>query len=152
MPLFTDYDLQTGLKPADWPRIFVGLVNALLSTGGGANVGAINTRDGGPQQTLTRTYTTSADMTTAAAISAQPEAGKKVVATDIVISTDTAMNFIVQMETSTNGLLKVFLPANGTVQITLRGYIKGDAADKRLFGKASVAGNVAITLVQFSET
>jgi len=150
MPLFTDYDLQTGLKPADWPKIFVGLVNALLSPSG-SNTSAINTRDGGPQQTLTRTYTTSSDMTTAAAISAAPEAGKKVVAMDIVISTDTAMNFIVQMETSTNGLLKVFLPANGAVQITLRGYLKGDAADKRLFGKASVAGNVAITVVQFSE-
>jgi len=45
----------------------------------------------------------------------------------------------------------VFLPANGTVQITLRGYIKAAVADKKLQGKASVAGNVAITAVYFSE-
>lgn len=113
--------------------------------------GPIDTKDAGPAQNLTRTYTESANMTTAAAITAAPNAGEKVVLMDVLVSADTAMNFSLQMETSNNVLAKVFLPANGVAQITLRGFVKGDAADKRIFGKASVAGNVAITAVQFSE-
>jgi hypothetical protein len=46
---------------------------------------------------------------------------------------------------------KLYLPANGSAQITLRGYLKAAVADKKLMGKASVAGNVAITAVYFSE-
>jgi hypothetical protein len=98
-----------------------------------------------------RTYTTSADITTAAAITAAPTGGQKIVATDIMVSSDTAMLFSIQMETSANVLAAVRLPANGSVQISLRGYLKGDAADKKIYGKASVAGNVYITAVYFSE-
>lgn len=116
-----------------------------------SNQSSIPTTDAGPSQTLTRTYTASADMTTAAAISVAPTSGQKVVAVDILVSTDTAMNFSIQEETSATVFAKVFLPANGTAQITLRGYIKAAVADRRLFGDASVAGNVAITCVQFSE-
>lgn len=108
-------------------------------------------KDNGPAWTVVRTYTESADMTTAAAISAAPTSGQKVIGDDILVSSDTAMNFKIQMETSTNVLAKVFIPANGTVPITLRDGIKGDATDKKLFGKASVAGNVAITVCQHSE-
>ncbi len=109
------------------------------------------TRDAGPAQSVTRTYTASANMTTAAAITAAPPTGFYVVAEDILISTDTAMAFDVEMETTANVLAKVYLPANGTAQITLRGYIKGDTAAKKLQGKASVAGNVAITAVYHYE-
>jgi hypothetical protein len=107
--------------------------------------------DNGPSQTLTRTYTASADMSTAAAITAAPASGKKIVLMDVLISTDTAMNFALQMETSATVLAKVFLPANSVMQVTLRGFIKGDTADKKIYGKASVSGNVAITAVYFSE-
>jgi hypothetical protein len=112
---------------------------------------AISTKDAGPSQTLTRTYTTSANMSTAAAITPSPTTGQKIVAMDILVSTDTAMNFSVQMETSNNVLAKIYMPANSSAQITLRGGLKGDVADKKLFGKASVSGNVAITAVTFSE-
>jgi hypothetical protein len=109
------------------------------------------TSDAGPAWALTRTYTTSADMTTAAALTAAPTAGQKIVAADILISSDTAMLFSVQMETSANVLAAVRLAANGTAHITMRGQLKGDAADKKLYGKASAAGNVYITAVYFSE-
>jgi len=108
-------------------------------------------KDSGPNPTITRTYTTSADMSTAAAITASPESGKKIVAMDILISSDTEMSFIIQEETSATGFAKVFLPANGTVQVTLRGFLKAAVADKKLYGKASASGNVAITAVYFSE-
>ena len=110
-----------------------------------------STTDGGPAQTVTRTYTASADMTTAAAITAAPTAGLKVAAMDLIISTDTAMSFSVQEETSATVFAKVFLPANGTAQLTPRGYLKATVADKKLMGKASVAGNVTITAIYFSE-
>jgi hypothetical protein len=116
---------------------------------GNASIGGV--KDNGPHQDVTRTYTESADMTTAAAISPAPGTGKKIVAMDILVSTDTAMNFTVQMETTGNVLAKVFLPGPGTAIITLRGFLKGDANNKKLFGKASVAGNVAVTAVTFAE-
>ena len=109
------------------------------------------TLDGGPAQAVTRTYTASADMTTAAAISAAPDSGLKIVAMDIIISTDTAMSFTIQEETSDTVFAKVYLPANGVVQLTPRGYLKAEVADKKLFGKASVSGSVAILVVSFSE-
>ena len=105
----------------------------------------------GVSQAVTRTHITSADMTTAAAITAAPTTGQKIVATDIIISTDTAMNFNIQEETSATVFAKVYLAANSTAQISLSGYLKAAVANKKLMGKASVGGNVAITAVYFSE-
>ena len=109
------------------------------------------TKDGGPGWTVVRTYTTSADMSTAAAISAAPTAGQKVVADDIIIFSDTAMSFTIQEETSETVFAKVFLAANGSAQITLRDGLKTAVADKKFFGKASTSGNVTVTLCSHSE-
>lgn len=107
--------------------------------------------DNGPHWKPQRKVVSSADMTTAADISDAPTAGCYAKADDILISTDTAMLFTVQMETSNNVLAAVYLPASGTVQITLRDGLKGDAAGKKLQGKASVAGNVKVTTCWHSE-
>lgn len=109
------------------------------------------TSDSGPSQVVTRTYTASADMSTAAAITAAPDSGLKIVAMDIIISTDTAMSFTIQEETSATVFAKVFLPDDGAIHLAPRGYLKAEVADKKLFGKASVSGNVAITVIYFSE-
>jgi hypothetical protein len=109
------------------------------------------TRDAGPAWTVTHTYTTSADMTTAAALTAAPTAGQKIVLDDILISSDTTMLFELEMETSANVLAAVRLTANSPMQITFRDGLKGDAADKKVFGDASVAGNVYITAAYHSE-
>lgn len=109
------------------------------------------TLDGGPSQSVARTYTASADMTTAAAISPAPDSGLKIVGMDFLISTDTAMSFTIQEETSTTVFAKVFLPANGAIHFSPRGYLKAAVADKKFFGKASVSGNVGVTVVSFSE-
>jgi hypothetical protein len=124
-----------------------GITNALPS--GTNTIGA--TKDSGPNWTVVRTYTTSADMHVAAAITVAPTAGQKIIADDILISSDTAMLFDIEMESSANVLAAVRLPVNGTVQITLRDGLKGDTADKKLYGKASVAGNVYITVCYHSE-
>lgn len=106
----------------------------------------------GLAQVVTRTHTTSADMTTAAAITDAPTSGEKIVATDIIVSTDTQMHFAIQEETSDTVFAAIYLAADSTAQISLHGYIKAEVADKKLMGKASESGNVAITVIWFSET
>jgi hypothetical protein len=107
--------------------------------------------DGGPSWTPARKYTTSANMTTAADITNAPESGLKIVADDILISSNVALEFTIQEETSATVLASVFIPTNGTVQLTLRDGIKAAVADKKLQGKASIAGNVRITCCWHSE-
>lgn len=93
----------------------------------------------------------SADMTAAAAVTDAPTSGQKIVLTDIVISSDTAMNVLIEEETSGTDLFKVFVPANGTVQITPRSKMKLATVNKKVTAKASVAGNIAVTAFYFSE-
>lgn len=107
--------------------------------------------DAGYSKNTTVTTTNSADMTTAAAITAAPSAGQLVKIVDIIFSSDTAMNFIFQEETSATQVAKIFVAANTPVQITPRGQLKTFVAGKKLMGKASVAGNVAVTVIYVSE-
>jgi hypothetical protein len=118
---------------------------------GGGTTAIGTTKDGGPSQTITRTYTASADLTTAAAITAAPTSGQKIVLMDVLISVSVATVVTLEMETSANVLAGFHMPANSTLQITPRGWIKGDAADKKIFAKSTVAGAVKFTAVYFSE-
>src|SRR3972149_730238 len=109
------------------------------------------TKDAGPNWTSVMTYTTSADMQTAAALTAAPTAGQKIVITDILISSDTIMLFEFEEETSATVFAAVRLAVNSPVQITPRGKWKLNTADKKLFGDAGAAGNVYITVWYYSE-
>lgn len=121
---------------------------------GAANIGG--TTDQGPAWTsvfgVSGAAVVSADMTSAAAVTDAPTSGQKLVITDIVVSTDTAMNILFEEETSGTDIFKLFLPANGSAQITTRGKVKLATANKKLTGKASVAGNVAVTVCYYSES
>lgn len=110
-------------------------------------------KDGGPAGTVTQTYIASNDMTTAAAITPAPAAGQYIKALDLLVSnlSDADIDFTVQMETTNNILAKVPIKSNSSHPITLRGYLKGDAVAKKLFGKASAAGEVTITANTISE-
>ena len=121
----------------------IGLVAGVASIGGA--------KDDGPQWVVTRTYTPSADMQTAVALTAVPSSGQKIVIDDLIVSVAAAMEFSIQMETSGNVLASVFLPANGTALVTTRDGLKGDAVDRRIFGKASAGGNVRVTVCYHSE-
>ena len=117
---------------------------------GTAAIGA--TKDNGPETAGTFTYTTSADMTTAASIGPAPTGSQKSVLLQAVISTDTAMQFTIQMETTAGAERQSwYLPANGSVIFVPRHPVKLGTADKRWQGLASVAGNVAISTVTTSE-
>lgn len=102
--------------------------------------------DGGPTWTVKRTTLASANISsTPGDLTTAPNTGKYAHADDILISTDTAMRLDVQMETSGNVLASVYMPANGTVQITMRDGLLADAAGKKLQLKASVSGNIRAT-------
>lgn len=119
-------------------------------TAGTAAIGA--TKDNGPETAGTFTYTTSADMTAAASIGPAPTSTQKSVLLQAVISTDTAMLFTIQMETTAGSERQSwYLPASGSVIFVPRHPVKLGTADKRWQGIASVAGNVAINTVTTSE-
>jgi hypothetical protein len=113
---------------------------------GTATIGA--TQDAGTAFTVTRTYTTSADMQTAAAISPAPTSTEKLYALDIFISTDTAMLIEIEEETSATVFVAGRFPANCAIcQLTPRGEFKTAVADKKFFGDAGAAGNVHFTVI-----
>jgi hypothetical protein len=102
--------------------------------------------DNGPAWTYYTLYTAHTDLTSAANITSSPGETMCIVLDDILISTDTLMEIQVRMAGPVdNTLLGVFLPANGTVQLTFRNPIKGDTANKQLQAVSSAAGNVHIT-------
>ena len=113
--------------------------------------GALASYDAGPSQAITRTHTSIADASSTTSVTAAPSAGQKITVLDYIISVDTACLLTIEMETSGNDLAAHYMSANSTIQITPRGYIKGDAADKKIHVKTSVAAAVKATLIYTSE-
>jgi len=129
--------------------------NASIITGSlpaGANmVGAA--KDAGSNFPVAYTTTSSADMQTAADLTAAPTTGQKLVIDDIFFGTDTAMTFTFQEESSSTVIIGGYFAANnGITQATPRGIIRLPVANKKLMGKASAAGNVYITIAYHSST
>ncbi|MDA8217616.1 MAG: hypothetical protein M0Z94_08380 [Dehalococcoidales bacterium] len=121
---------------------------------GSATIGG--TKDSGPAWTaslgVAGAAVTSANASAAdLAVTDAPTAGQKLVITDVVASADTAMNLSFKEETSGTLILKIFLPANGSAQITPRGKVKLATANKALVVRASAAGNLAVTVSYYSE-
>jgi hypothetical protein len=106
--------------------------------------------DNGPAWTPTRTYTAISTATTTD-ITVAPTSGQKIVLDDCLISCDAACAVSIVEETSGTVLAKVFVPAPGTVQITLRDAIKAAVADKKLRAITSEAVNTSITACYHSE-
>lgn len=131
----------------------VSMATAPALVAGTATIGG--TTDAGPAWTsifgVSGAAVVSADATGNPAVTDAPAAGQKLVITDIVYSSDTAMSLTFSEETSGTVIFKVFVPANGTGQITPRGKKKLATADKKLMCDASVAGNIAVTVGYYSE-
>lgn len=123
-------------------------VNSLLSTGfpSGSQIA-----DAGPGWTTARTRTTSADISAGTDLTAAPTSGQKLVITDVIVSTDTTMKLTFTEETSGTVLFAIYISASAPAQITPRGKLKLPVADKKLRCTASVAGNVDITVLYYSE-
>lgn len=108
------------------------------------------TKDNGPFWTVARLYTAITTATTTD-ITAAPTSGQKIVLDDCLISCDAACAVSIVEETSGTVFAKVFVPANGTVQITLRDAIKAAVANKKLRAITSAAVNCSITACYHSE-
>ena len=108
-------------------------------------------KDNGPNWTSSYTFTTSADATAGADVTAAPTTGQKIVVTDLVVAVDTAMSVSFLEETSGTEVLRLYLAANSAVQVTPRGKLKLATANKKLRVDTSVAGNIAVTALYYSE-
>lgn len=141
------------LKSTETGGVHVPHVNIDSMPAGSSTIGG--TSDSGPSWTskfgVSSAAVVSADMTTAAAVTDAPTSGQKLVITDIVVSADTAMSVLFEEETSGTDIFKVFIPANGMAQITPRSKVKLATANKKLTAKASVSGNIAMTVCYYSE-
>ena len=94
----------------------------------------------------------SADAQTAAAVTDAPESGERLVITDLIVSSDTDLALTFHEEsTAATVIFKVYIPANGTIQITPRGKVKLPTVNKKLMVDASAAGNITVTAVYYSE-
>jgi hypothetical protein len=97
------------------------------------------------------TYTTSADMTTAADITVAPPAGQRIHITDIMIASDTEMVFTFQEEPSATVLAAMMLFAKYTFMINPEGRWRVPTTGLKLQGKAGAAGNVYVTVWYYFE-
>lgn len=119
---------------------------------------AVKTSDAGPSWTSVHGVSaapfTSADQhSSAASVTDAPTSGQKLVITDLLVSVDTAMSVTFKCETSAAIITgPYYMPANSSLQLTPRGKAwKLASADKKLQVLTSVAGNVMVDAVYYSE-
>lgn len=113
----------------------------------------IATSDAGPAWTTARAIVNSADASGGVvSLTAAPTTGQKIVVDDLLISTDTALSVTFKEETSGTVIRgPIYLAANSTAQITLRGKTKLPVANKKLQFITSVAGNITVEASYHSE-
>lgn len=133
----------------------LGVTGVAATLAAGTNtIGA--TKDAGPAWTTSRGIAgarfTSADQSAAvASITDAPTSGQKLVITDLLISSDTALRLDFNVESSATVIETVYMAANETKQITLRSIWKLPTANKKLQVQASAAGNISLTPYYYSE-
>lgn len=109
------------------------------------------TKDAGTVRTSTQTYTALAS-TARTAVTPAPTTGQYLVVDDIIMSSDTALSVTFSREdANSTAVMKIYMPANGTVQLTPRGMFKLSTVTKKLNAKTSATGNVAMTVFTHSE-
>jgi hypothetical protein len=149
----------------------IGNVDVLTIAAGDNNIGNVDivtlpalaagtnsiggTTDKGPHWTsvfgVSGAVVTSADATGIVSVTDAPTAGQKLVITDIVMSSDTALRLDFLIETTGTILASFYLAANSSWQFTPRSKLKLATADKKLQVDASVAGNIRVTVFYYSE-
>lgn len=96
-------------------------------------------------------FTSSNASSSASNITTAPDSGKTLVITDLIISSDTAMNLVFTEETTSTVLLKIFIAANTSFHFNPTGKFKLNTADKKLQVTASTSGNISILAFYYSE-
>ena len=113
-------------------------------------------KDGGPGMTtvlgVSGARVTSADASAAAlSVTDAPTSGQKLVFTDIIVSSDTALRLDFKIETAGTILFSIYMGAGTTVNIVPRGKLKLATANQKLQVQASAAGNIGVTALYYSE-
>lgn len=105
-----------------------------------------------PPASQVQTYTTSADMSTAAAITPAPTAGQKILVDKVIVGMGSgAGEWFLQEETSATVFASGFLLANTSIELDFNSAkFKLAVADKKLFGKGP-ASNIRFTVWNRSE-
>ncbi len=131
----------------------IGDVDVTSIAAGSNTIG--NTRDAGPSWTtvfgVSGAVVTSADASTATAVTDAPTAGQKLVITDIFFSVGAAMTVAFEIETAGTEYLVFYCAANSSYQYTPRGKFKLATADKKLMVDTSGAGNISVKVSYYSE-
>ena len=113
------------------------------------------TKDNGPHWTsvfgVSGAVVTSADASTATAVTDAPTAGQKLVITDIFFSVGSAMTVAFEIETAGTEYLVFYCAANTAYQYTPRSKFKLGTADKKLMVDTSAAGNISVLVSYYSE-
>lgn len=145
--------LLTGIVLAAGNAI-IGKVGIDQTTDGTTN--RVNATDAGPAWTSARGVAgvrfTSADQSAGvASVTSAPTSGQKLVITDLVVSSDTALRIDFNVESDATVIETMYLAANSTVQQTIRSKWKLGTADKKLQVRTSAAGNISVTPYYYSE-
>jgi len=114
-----------------------------------------NTKDAGPSWTTVwgvggqRVQGTAAG--TVAITDAPAGTAQHLVVTDVLLSANAAMELTLQEETSGTAIAGIFLPANGSAQLTFRSKLRLPTAGKKLNMVLGAAGTVDATTFYYSE-
>lgn len=89
-------------------------------------------------------FTSTDQSATAALVTGNPPSGMFLVVDDLIVSVDTAMTVTFTEETTGTVVSKVYLPANGTLNLVTRAKRRLKAAGKGLKVQTSAAGNICV--------
>lgn len=93
---------------------------------------------------------TSADASSAAAVTDAPDTGEKIAICDVVVSAAAAMEIALEEETSGTEILKFHVAQDSTVSFSPTYPIVLPTANKKLMIDTDTAGSVAVTVVYYS--
>lgn len=143
--------MPQGPGPSDGCQRVV--ISEMESDANGNYDAILTSLDGGPgwntgvgSDAYPRQVIESADASAGVVITVDPEPTETISVTDLIISVDTAMTVTIRDNSSPTPLklFKFFMPANGTIQITPRGWLQVTTG-KKLSVITSASGNIAIT-------
>jgi hypothetical protein len=117
------------------------------------NTGGVKTIKGYPSTAFSVTIN-SADASSATQVKAAAGASTYIYITDIMVSTDTELNFTIQDDAGTPNVIieNIYLAANGGFVLNLATPIKAPAANQDIDIVASDTGNVTVLLNGYTGT
>lgn len=111
---------------------------------------AYNTNAWGTKFGVSSALFTSANASTAAAVTDAPDTGEKLAIKSIIVSAAAAMEIAFEEETSGTELVKFHMAQDSTVQVSFDSPLVLPTADKKLYIDTDTAGSVSATVLYYS--